>query len=144
MLTKQPSDRKDSKAAPRELPGQGISTAGFAVAVASIFTNFFTLGVMAIVALVLSIVGRVQTSKAGHPSGLALAGIIISSVVGFLTFAGFIFFLMLAIFAADHPAPVCDGWHDDAIACEQDGWDHYDDRGMPRYRYNASESQPDA
>lgn len=141
MPTKQSSDRKNQKAIPNEIPGQSISTAGFAVAIASIFTNFFTLGVMAIVGLALSIIGRIQTTKAGHPSGLALAGIIIAGVVSFLTFVCFIFFFLLAIFAADHPAPVCDGSYDEPAECSQE---YYEEDAEPRRRYNASDLHPDA
>lgn len=73
--------------------GENIATAGFAIAIASIFTNFFSFGVMALAGLVLSIIGRVQTKRAGRPSGVALAGIIISSVVMFFTLIAFVFFL---------------------------------------------------
>lgn len=94
--------------------GKDMAMAGFAISVASIFTNIFTFGVMAIAGLVLSIIGRVQTSKAGQPNNYALAGIIISASVMVLTFVGFIFFLTLAILAAsenERPASEihCDG-----------------------------------
>lgn len=82
-----------------KVAGDDISTAGFAIAVASVFTNFFTLGLTAVVGLVLSIMGRVQTSKAGHPNSLALAGIIISACVMVLTFIAFSFFLIVFLMA---------------------------------------------
>lgn len=94
--------------------GKDMAMAGFAIAIASIFTNIFTFGVMAIAGLVLSIIGRVQTSKAGRPNNYALAGIIISASVMVLTFMAFIFFVTLAILAAseDERSPSnihCDG-----------------------------------
>jgi hypothetical protein len=92
---------KHSAKAPEKVAGKDMATAGFAVAVASIFTNIFTFGLIAVIGLVLSIMGRVQTAKAGHPSNLALAGIIISGVVMALTFMLFMFFLMLAILSAN-------------------------------------------
>ena len=85
-----------------------LSTAGFAVAIASIFTNIFTLGVVAVVGLVLSIIGRVQTSRAGHPSGLALAGIIISATVMVFTFLFFILLILLLVFAVNRYQEECE------------------------------------
>lgn len=105
-----------------EIKGRDISTAGFAVAIASIFTNLFTLGLTAVVGLVLSIIGRVQTSRAGHPSPLALAGIIISGAVMALTFMLFMFFVVLVLLAASR-----DGYGPHDMNCEEGqqgfGWE---------------------
>jgi hypothetical protein len=85
---------------PINITGDNLSVAGFAVAIASIFINFFTFGLTALVGLGLSIMGRVQTSKAGRPSGLALAGIIISGIVIFLTFIAFSLLVLLLVLAS--------------------------------------------
>lgn len=105
--------------------GRDISTAGFAVAIASLFVNIFTLGIAAVVGLVLSIIGRVQTAKAGQPSTLALIGIIVSSVSMALTFLTFMLLAMLAIIAAD---------------TNRDGGnlDDSDDKPFYEYDYNRS------
>jgi len=93
---------------PSSNTGESIATAGFAIALASIFTNFFSFGLMAVAGLVLSIVGRVQTKRAGRPSNLALAGIIISGVVMFLTLVTFILFFVLLINAGSKHQIDCD------------------------------------
>lgn len=104
--------------------GKDMSTAGFAISVASIFINFFTLGLLAIVGLVLSIIGRVQTSKAGNPSGMALAGIIISSIVIALSTLAFLFFAFVAIIAG----PDSRFWHEETSPSMEIDCDH------PRHR----------
>lgn len=100
--------KAEKPATQASLSGENIATAGFAIAIASIFTNFFTLGVMAIVGLTLSLIGRVQTKRAGRPSSMALAGIIISSVVMVLSFIAFIFFLMLVVIGGSRHQIDCD------------------------------------
>lgn len=72
-----------------ETAGRDISLVGFIFAVASIFVNLFTFGGMSLAGLVLSIIGRIQTSKVGQPNAYALAGIIVSGVVTVLTFVVF-------------------------------------------------------
>lgn len=83
-----------------KVPGDDISVIGFAVAIASIFINFFTFGLTALVGLGLSIMGRMQSSKAGRPNGLALAGIIISGITIFLTFVAFSLLVLLVVLAS--------------------------------------------
>lgn len=90
--------------------GKDMSTAGFAISIASIFINFFTLGILAIVGLVLSIIGRVQTSKTGRPNSMALAGIIISSIVIALSTLAFLFFIFVAIIAGSDSRL----WHEES------------------------------
>lgn len=107
--------------------GKDMSTAGFAISVASIFINFFTLGILAIVGLVLSIIGRVQTSKTGRPSSLALAGIIISSVVIALSALVFLFVVFAAIISSSDPR----FWHDESGSSLESDCD------LPQYRMNA-------
>lgn len=89
-------EKKPAAVAQPNINGERLASAGLALSIASIFTNVFTFGILAIVSLVLSIMGRIQTKKTGAPSGLALAGIIISGIVMFLSFMGFI---MLVVFA---------------------------------------------
>ncbi|MFZ1249853.1 MAG: hypothetical protein WAR37_00150 [Candidatus Microsaccharimonas sp.] len=60
--------------------GSGLSLTGFILAIASLLLNFISFGLLAVLGLIFSIIGRVKTKRAGKPSGLALAGIIISSV----------------------------------------------------------------
>lgn len=140
MVTKKEEQKKEPTEKAMAIAGKDISTAGFAVAIASIFTNFFTLGLTAVVGLVLSIIGRVQSSKAGHPNPLALAGIIISGVVMALTFILVMFFVMLFVFSASR------GDYRD-IQCETDmsvfsAECHDPDTGSdsPMYRYPHSKS----
>lgn len=103
-----------------EVPGRDLSTAGFAVAVASIFTNIFTLGLVAIVGLALSIIGRVQTSRAGQPNAYALAGIIIAGIVMVLTFAVYALGMLWLL-----TAPVDAPYHNNSEECYgamRDAW----------------------
>lgn len=104
-------------------PGKDISTAGFAVAVASIFVNIFTFGLTAAVGLTLSIIGRIQSAKAGQPNGLALAGIIISGIVMTLTFLAFIFLMVLVIMAP----PSHEGT--DSTSCDSETSSFWEDCG---------------
>lgn len=80
---------KEKVATNKANAGRDISLVGFIFAVASIFVNLFTFGGMSLAGLVLSIIGRIQTTKAGQPNAYALAGIIVSGVVTVLTFAVF-------------------------------------------------------
>lgn len=97
--------------------GKDMSTAGFAISVASIFINFFTLGLLAIVGLVLSIIGRVQSSKTGNPNSLALAGIIISGIVIALSTLAFLLVVFAAIISSSDPR----FWQDESgSSLEQD------------------------
>lgn len=114
--------------------GESLSTAGFAVAIASIFTNFFTLGIIAVVALVLSIMGRIQTSRAGRPNTLALVGIIISGVVIFFTLIAFSLFIMLAVLSGANHRKHCDTLMYTDQAC-QELKDEEDAPSRPGYRY---------
>lgn len=107
--------------------GKDMSTAGFAISIASIFINFFTLGILAIVGLVLSIIGRVQTSKAGQPNSMALAGIIISSIVIALSTLAFLFFVFVAVIAGSDSR----FWH------EQSGSSLESECSQPEHRMNA-------
>lgn len=88
------------KSADKDTAGRDISLVGFIFAVASIFVNFFTLGGMSLAGLALSIVGRVQTTRAGRPNAYALAGIIVSSIVTVITFA---LFMVLATWFLTQP-----------------------------------------
>jgi hypothetical protein len=146
MPTKQSTDTKHvSPKTSVNNQGQSLAIAGFAVAVASIFTNFFTLGIMAIVGLVLSIMGRVQTSRAGRPNGLALAGIIISAIVGFLTLITYVVLFVALIFASDHTHPMCGPFDSSGWGCVQDNaQDQQDNSGSTiPYRHNSgSDSMP--
>ncbi|MEO8691209.1 MAG: DUF4190 domain-containing protein [Candidatus Saccharimonas sp.] len=56
--------------------GKGMGLAGLILGA----FGFITFGVTAVVGLILSAVARSRASKAGHPSGLALSGIIVSIV----------------------------------------------------------------
>ena len=93
MNQDQNTNQQPVSAPAQSVPGNGLSIAGFAVALVSLVLNFFTFGIPAIVGLVLSIIGRVQTKRAGKPSGLALAGIIISAVAAVITL---IFYIIIA------------------------------------------------
>lgn len=66
-------------------PGQGLGIAGF------VCSFFSILGFMAIVSFILSLIGYLQSKKAGKSNGLAVAGIAISSV----GLAGNLFWLVL-------------------------------------------------
>jgi len=79
------------------VPGKALSIAGFSVALVSAFINIFTFGIVAVVGLGLSIAGRVQSKKAGKANGLALAGIIISSIVAVITIAVFAFGVIVGV-----------------------------------------------
>lgn len=121
--TERPKKKKVVTSA--NVPGKDISTAGFAVAVASIFTNLFTFGLTALVGLTLSIIGRIQTSKAGYPNSLALAGIIISGIVMALTFIAFVFFLMLIVMSPPSHKDASDIMCEEGVSsfwqdCEED------------------------
>lgn len=82
-------EAKEKDATNKNSAGRDISLVGFVFAVASIFVNLFTFGGMSLAGLILSIVGRIQSTKAGQPNAYALAGIIVSGVVTVLTFAMF-------------------------------------------------------
>ena len=125
-LEEKPTEKVSTKSSAKT--GENLSTAGFAIAVASIFTNFFSLGIMAIVGLVLSIMGRVQTKRAGHPSNMALAGIIISGVVMFLTFVAFVFFFILMIASSRHQIDCDTPKYIELHVCSQ----MYDDQSAPK------------
>ncbi len=88
-------------------PGKGLSIAGFIVALISIFTNLFTLGIVAVVGLGLSIAGRVQSKKGGKPNGMALAGIIISSIVAAVTVVVFVLGIIAGISYASQMNAKC-------------------------------------
>lgn len=60
----------------QQVPGKGLATAGFILALIGLVSFGFT----SLIGLILSIIGRVQTKRAGQPSGLALAGIIVSII----------------------------------------------------------------
>lgn len=68
----------------------------------------FTLGIVAMVGLGLSIAGRVQSKKGGKANGLALAGIIISSIVAVVTIAVFVFGIVVGIQYAAQVSAKCD------------------------------------
>ncbi len=76
-----------------ENPGKGLGIAGFVLSLCSFFScciHPFVAFFLIIVGMVLSIVGRVQSKKAGFPNGLATAGMIISivhAVIWILLFA---------------------------------------------------------
>lgn len=78
-------------------PGKGLGIAGFVVSLVSIPFGMITLGIMSLVGLILSIVAKKKSKKAGQPNGLAVAGIIISiiSLVGTLLLVGFTFLVAL-------------------------------------------------
>ncbi|HEU5222563.1 MAG TPA: DUF4190 domain-containing protein [Candidatus Lumbricidophila sp.] len=76
-------------AAPTSVPGKGLSIAGLILAF---------LAPLALIGLILSIVGRVQAKKAGAPTGIATAGIIVSIVV--MVFTAIIFVVAGASFVA--------------------------------------------
>lgn len=60
----------------QQTPGKGLATAGFVLAL----IGLVSFGLTSLIGLILSIIGRVQTKRAGQPSGLALAGIIVSII----------------------------------------------------------------
>ena len=76
-----------------ENPGKGLGIAGFVISLCSFFScciHPFVAFFLIIVGMVLSIVGRVQSKKAGFQNGLATAGMIISivhAVIWILLFA---------------------------------------------------------
>lgn len=88
-------------------PGKGLSIAGFVISLLSIFTNLFTLGIVAVVGLGLSIAGRVQSKKGGKPNGMALAGIIISSIVAAITIIVFVLGVIAGISYASQMNDKC-------------------------------------
>lgn len=85
-------------AAPTEVPGKTLGIVGFVLAI---------LGPLSVAGLVVSIIGLVQSKKAGAKNGFALAGIIISAVmiVGMILFA-----LLVGFLAAASIGAVCDGY----------------------------------
>ena len=116
------------------VPGKALSIAGFSVALASVILNMFTLGIIAVVGLGLSIAGRVQSKKAGKANGLALAGIIISSIVAVVTLIFFVFGVVVGVqYAAQMNAKCTElgiGTHQVSISgtastltCTSDGFD---------------------
>lgn len=132
-----PTKTTDTQEAPVENMSLGaaenVATAGFAIAIASIFTNFFSFGIMAIAGLVLSVIGRVQTKKAGKPSNVATAGIIISGIVMFLTLIAYAVFFFAFIMAGSTHQISCD---DPAYMRHNVCQPMYDDQSAP------SRSQP--
>lgn len=90
------------------VPGKALSIAGFSVALASIFINLFTLGIIAVVGLGLSIAGRIQSKKGGKANGLALAGIIISSIVAVVTLVFFTIGIIAGVQYAAQMSAKCD------------------------------------
>ena len=116
------------------VPGKALSIAGFSVALASVILNMFTLGIIAVVGLGLSIAGRVQSKKAGKANGLALAGIIISSIVAVVTLIFFVFGVVVGVQYASQMNAKCKelgiGTHQVSISgtastltCTSDGFD---------------------
>lgn len=75
-------------------PGRGLGIAGFVLA-------FF--GPAALIGLILSIVGLVQSRRAGRSNGFAIAGIIISALV-LLAFIGLV---IVGAIAASQVAETC-------------------------------------
>ena len=75
----------------------GMAVAGFVCALATTFT-----GISAILGLIFSIVGLSQIKKTGEDGrGLAIAGIIISSVLMFIGIIVIILFIVFGIMAAN-------------------------------------------
>jgi hypothetical protein len=66
--------------------------AGFILAVLGVFTS----GVTCLVGLPLSIAGYVQARREGRPSGLCLAGIVISAV-GIAILVGVVILMLVAL-----------------------------------------------
>ncbi|AKM80221.1 TPA: hypothetical protein DDX46_02700 [Candidatus Saccharibacteria bacterium] len=85
--------------------GAGLSVAGFSVSIVALLTNAFLIGIPAIVGFILSLIGRIQTKRSGAPSGLALAGIIISSVSAVLTLFVYGFVLIAMVINSDCSQP---------------------------------------
>lgn len=112
---------KVDEIAPKNTAGKDISMVGFIMAVASIFVNIFTFGGMSLAGLVLSIIGRVQSSKVGYPNAYALAGIIISAVVTVLTF---VLLAILAFWLLSQPDEGyyidCSGEYEHSSECQGD------------------------
>ncbi len=105
------------------VPGTGLSIAGFIASLIALLINVFTLGVAAAISLTLSIIGRVQTKKSGSPSGLALAGIIISSVSIVLTAGLFVMTVWGVLTLSNKCQELGPGTHDYAgatIQCDAD------------------------
>lgn len=61
-----------------------------------------------LVGLVLSIIARSQSKRAGVENGPALAGIIVSSIVIVLLVIGAVLVIIFAIYAASHMSEFCD------------------------------------
>lgn len=78
----------------------GIGVAGFILAVLGVFTS----GVTCLVGLPLSVVGYVQARREGRPSGLCLAGIIISAV-GIAILVAAVIFMLVALAPLTEVAP---------------------------------------
>lgn len=85
----------------QQVPGKGISVAGFILAL----LGLVTFGLTSLIGLILSIIGRVQTKRVGQPSGMALAGIIISIITMII---GVIVAVLLFIFVFSQGAKLQD------------------------------------
>lgn len=118
--------------------GTGLSVAGFSVSIVALLTNAFLIGIPAIVGFILSLIGRIQTKRSGAPSGLALAGIIISVVSAVLTFFVYGFVLLSIIVNNDCSQPTSFN----AQACVEQGIQEDDGEWAPVVPDRSSPSSP--
>lgn len=88
-------------------PGRGLGIAGFVVSLVSLLLNFVTFGILSVVGLVLSIIAKVKSKRAGQPNGLALAGIIISIVSCVLTLALFALTMLVGVQGLSRAKTIC-------------------------------------
>jgi hypothetical protein len=90
--------------------------------------------------------GRVQTGRVGRPNNLALAGIIISGIVGFLTLVTYVVLFVILVLMSDHNHPMCGAFDSSSFGCMQDSTqqDQQDDSGstMPYHHGSGSDAAP--
>ena len=93
-----PPSYSGAPAAPAAVPGRTLGIVAF------VLSLIFFLGISVLLGLILGIVALVQSKKAGHKNGFALAAIIISSI---LIVVGFIVTIVLVATFGAAFAEVC-------------------------------------
>jgi hypothetical protein len=66
-------------------PGKGMAIASMVMGIVSMFLNFGGI-IGAIIGLVLGINAKAKLSEAGHPTGMATAGIVLNAIAGAVFF----------------------------------------------------------